>query len=113
MNGEELDDELIIFDSRDATSEAIIFQPYVKVRTAVVLDNVGWCPHLRRKLCIVVCAPEGVWPQPRWARATLVPPFARLLNLLLLPMLVVEDVPCVVDTPEAILQGNAEREMCP
>jgi hypothetical protein len=31
VDGEELDDEVVIFDSRHATCEAVIFLPYARV----------------------------------------------------------------------------------
>jgi hypothetical protein len=51
--------------------------------------------------------PEGAWSRSRWPRAAFVPSFAWLLNFLLLPALVVEDVSGVTDVSEAILHGNA------
>jgi hypothetical protein len=68
-------------------------------------------------MCFTDRTSEGAWPRHGWAGAPLVPPFTRLLNLLLHPTMVVDDVPSVVYALEAILQGNARSDglkgLCP
>jgi hypothetical protein len=39
MVGEELDDEVVVFDSHHATCETVIFQPYARVRGPVIFVN--------------------------------------------------------------------------
>jgi hypothetical protein len=46
---------------------------------------------------------EGTWPWPGRDRASLV----GLLNLLLLPAVVVEEVSSVADLPDMVLRGDA------
>jgi hypothetical protein len=106
VNGEELDDEVVILDSCHGVSKAIILQPNARIRRPIVLGNVCWCPYLCRELHLLYYASEDLWPQPEWARAMLVSPFTRLLDLFLLPTSIVDDVSGVVHVLESVLQGN-------
>jgi hypothetical protein len=118
VDGEELDDEVVVLDSRHVASKAIVFQPYVGIRRPIVFGNICWHPHLCRELILANCAHKGAWPWPWWARTTLVPPFCVVVHLpLALDERVVDDVSGVTDFPNAILHGDVRSRrfggLCP
>jgi hypothetical protein len=67
MDRKELDDQVVILDSRRVVHELVVFQPYAGIRRAVVLGDVGRRMYLQGKLCLSDLAPEGAWSRPRWA----------------------------------------------
>lgn len=99
VEGEELDDQVIILDPHHAAGKVIVFQPDTKIGGSVVLCDVCWRPHFHWKLCLPDCTPEGTWNGPRWVGTTLMPLLGRvqMLFFFLLPPPVVEDVVGVVD----------------
>jgi hypothetical protein len=72
VDGEELDDEVVVLDSRHAASKVVILKTNARILRPVVLGNVCWCPYLCRELCLLVCMAKGAWPRPGWAGAMLV-----------------------------------------
>jgi hypothetical protein len=107
VDGEIQDDELVVSYSRHATVKALVLQPYARVRRPIVLGDIHRSLHFWRELRFSVGASEGAWTRPWWARVVLRPPFAWLLDFLLLLALVVEDVPGVMCFSEAGFHGKA------
>jgi hypothetical protein len=65
MGGEELDDQVIVLDPRNAARESVVFQPDTGIRGAIVPGNVGWHAYLRGKPCFSNLMPEGAWSHPK------------------------------------------------
>lgn len=73
VEGEELEDEVVVLDSHHATREAVIFQPCTGIQRPIVHGNICRRPHLRKELHLADCTFECVGPFPGRARASLVP----------------------------------------
>lgn len=62
VDGHELDDQGVIFDSRHTSGEMVVFQPNTRIGRPVIFGEVGGCMHPGRKMCLVYHATEGVRP---------------------------------------------------
>jgi hypothetical protein len=64
--------------------------------------------YLRGKLCFPNLAPKGAWSR-QGGLGLHAPSFARLLNLFLFPMPLVEDVLGITNAPDAMLYVDVRR----
>ena len=83
---EELDDQVIILESRQAVGKSILFQIDVSIGSPVVLGVVHWCVHFCSELRHSDCTLKGVWSRLKWAGTSLTRSSrARATALLLVP----------------------------
>ena len=68
---EELDDQVIILESRQAVGKSILFQIDDSIGSPVVLGVVHWCVHFCSELRHSDCKLKGAWSRLKWAGTSL------------------------------------------
>jgi hypothetical protein len=109
VDGDKLDDQVVIPNPCHAAGKTVVFQPYNGIGGPVIHGDDCCRVHYHRKLRLPDCVSKGEWYGPRWARTSLTPPLGRMrvLCFFLLLSPVVEDVAGIVDISKVVLQRNA------